>query len=80
MKPMNIKLDEDVYETFTSAAKIIGRSGFSVPIPQLAETIINTELAGMDAKKLARKFMKSLTDRLSNIESEPENDEEEIKE
>lgn len=71
MKSMNIKLDDHIHETFSTAAKIITQSGISVPIPQLAETIINAELSGMDAKKLARKFIKSLTNRLSEVEEEP---------
>ncbi len=78
MKTINIKLDDDVYETFITAAKLIAQSGgVSVPIPQLAEAIINAELNGMDAKKLARKFIKSLTDRISGMETSRENERQE---
>jgi hypothetical protein len=78
---MNIKLEDDIHETFTTAAKIIAeRGGVSVPIPQLAEAIINAELAGMDAKKLARRFIKSITDRLSEVDTESDSNSEDKKE
>lgn len=62
MKPMNIKLDDDTYASFENAAKALG---LAIPIPQLVEVIINAELAGMNPTKIARKFAKSITNRLS---------------
>ena len=53
---MKIKLDDTTYKTFVDAAETVAKSGVRVPVEQLAETIINTELAGMDAKKNRKAF------------------------
>jgi hypothetical protein len=63
MKSINIKIDDNTYETFALAAKIISDTGITIPVSQLAETIINAELAGMNPKKIAKKFVRSLTNR-----------------
>ncbi len=73
---MNIKLDDTTYKIFETAAATVSQNGIKIPVAQLAETIINAELAGMDPKKVARKFAKSLMNRLSNISPEPESEEE----
>ena len=73
---MKIKLDDTTYKTFVDAAETVAKSGVRVPVEQLAETIINTELAGMDAKKAAKRFVKSLMNQLAGISPEPENEEE----
>lgn len=76
-KNMNIKIDDNTYVTFTAAAKIISDTGITIPVGQLVETIINAELAGMNPKKVARKFVRSLTNRLSENSPELESEEEE---
>ena len=73
---MKIKLDDVTYKTFVDAAETVAKSGVRVPVEQLAETIINTELAGMDAKKAAKRFVKSLMNQLSGISPGSENEEE----
>lgn len=72
MKSMNIKLDDTTYKTFETAATTVARNGIKIPVAQLAETIINAELAGMDPQRVAKKFAKSLMNRLSGISPGPE--------
>jgi hypothetical protein len=73
---MNIRLDDATYKIFETAAATVSQNGIKIPVAQLAETIINAELAGMDPKKVARKFAKSLMNRLSRTEPEGEEEEE----
>lgn len=70
MKPMNIKLDDDVYEPFATAAKILTENGITISVVQLAETIINAELSGMNPTRIARKFTKSIANKLIGIDME----------
>ncbi len=74
---MNIKLDDTTYQVFVTAAETVSQNGIKIPVAQLAETIINAELAGMGPKKVARKFAKSLMDRLSGSSPERESEGEE---
>jgi hypothetical protein len=76
-KNMNIKIDDNTYATFTAAAKIISDTGITIPVVQLAETIINAELAGMHPEKIARKFVRSLGNRVTgkSVESGFKNEE-----
>ena len=74
---MNIKIDDNTHDTFTAAAKIISDTGITIPVTQRVEIIINAELAGMNPKKVARKFAKSLMNRLSGISPDPDPESEE---
>ena len=74
---MNIKLDDDIYKTFVNAAETVSKNGIKVSVPQLAETIINAELSGMDSKKIAKRFLKSLMSQLASASPETDKEEEE---
>ncbi len=74
MKTMTIKLDDDVYEPFATAAKILTKSGITISVVQLAETIINAELSGMNPKTIARKFAKSIANKLTGIDTEADSE------
>ncbi len=71
---MTIKLDDNVYEPFATAAKILTKSGITISVVQLAETIINTEINGMNPTTIAKKFTKSIANKLTEIDMETDSE------
>ncbi len=76
---VNVTLDEDTFAIYKEASDIVERAGIRVPTSQLVQTMLNAESQRLSSRKIAQRFLKSLTEQIGGLRGSALDDEDDEK-
>ena len=74
---VTVTLDKKILETFREAAEVVEKAGIRVPISQLVQTMLNTEITRHSPQKIAQRFLKSVMQQIGGLNPSSFHEEEE---
>ena len=64
---VTVTLDKETLETFCEATEMVEKAGIRVPIGQLVQTMLNTEIRLHSPQKIAQRFLKSVMQQIGGL-------------